>query len=116
MINSITTEQLIIEFMEAGGEDLERLPPRFKLLIERLLEERKEFLERIKSLEEQVGKSEEKAKQNSKNSSQPPSQDPLDTPKEPQKSKTMPLKPKGISSTPASYLPTSPLTPTTTPT
>ena len=48
MINSITTEQLIIEFMEAGGEDLERLPPRFKLLIERLLEERKEFLERIK--------------------------------------------------------------------
>ena len=88
MINSITTEQLIIEFMEAGGEDLERLPPRFKLLIERLLEERKEFLERIKSLEEQVGKSEEKAKQNSKNSSQPPSQDPLDTPKEPQKSKT----------------------------
>ena len=51
MINSITIEQLIIEFMEAGGEDLQRLPPRFKLLIERLLGERKEFLERIKNQE-----------------------------------------------------------------
>lgn len=78
----VETEQMIIEFMEAGGE-LENLPPKVKRLLELLLEERKELLARVQELEE----AQEKGKKNSRNSSKPPSQDGPETPAKAEKPK-----------------------------
>lgn len=71
----IEIEELITEFLEIGGAELENLPPKVKRLLELLLEERKELLRRLKELEEAKEQSEEKARKDSRNSSKPPSQD-----------------------------------------
>ena len=39
----IEIEELITEFLEIGGAELENLPPKVKRLLELLLEERKEL-------------------------------------------------------------------------
>jgi len=83
----VETEQIIIEFMEVGG-DLGNLPPKVKRLLELLLEERKELLARVRELEEAQEQSKEKSKKNSRNSSKPPSQDSPETPAKPEKPKT----------------------------
>lgn len=86
---SITLDQLIIEVMKAEDGNLESLPPKVKLLLKLLLEEREELLESIRRLEERAEQSEERAKQNSRNSSKPPSQDnPNQSPKPKKAQKT----------------------------